>query len=85
MTSVFSFANTAAIRSLGFIVQATSIVGLIKLERRGYFLKKAKVVVILTGHGLKDPDFAIKNLPSISHQPADLNSLLKKIDSSMGG
>ncbi len=62
---------------------AASIAGLIKLKKKNYFSKEAKVVAILTGHGLKDPDFAIKSLPSFSHQPADLNFLLKKIDSSI--
>lgn len=45
---------------------AASIAGLIKLAKKGYFKKvKGKRVVItctLTGHGLKDPQIAIKNI-----------------------
>ncbi|MFH1825236.1 MAG: threonine synthase [Candidatus Firestonebacteria bacterium] len=44
---------------------AAGIAGVIKLTKRGYFKKyksnkKLKVICILTGHGLKDPDRAIK-------------------------
>jgi threonine synthase len=44
---------------------ASSVAGVIKLTKKGYFKKyksdkKLKVVCILTGHGLKDPDRAIK-------------------------
>ena len=43
---------------------AISLAGIIKLYKRGYFLKSStsvvKVVCILTGHGLKDPERAIK-------------------------
>lgn len=38
---------------------AASIAGLLKLSRNGYFSGEALVVAILTGHGLKDPQFAI--------------------------
>ncbi|MBU2495521.1 MAG: threonine synthase [Candidatus Omnitrophota bacterium] len=38
---------------------AASIAGLLKLSQTGYFSREALVVVILTGHGLKDPQFAI--------------------------
>jgi threonine synthase len=46
---------------------AASVAGLIKLAENGYFDKvdayhgdKLRIVCILTGHGLKDPDNAIK-------------------------
>jgi threonine synthase len=38
---------------------AASIAGLLKLSRTGYFSGEALVIAILTGHGLKDPQFAI--------------------------
>ncbi|MFA5392946.1 MAG: threonine synthase [Candidatus Ratteibacteria bacterium] len=38
---------------------AASIAGLLKLSQTGYFSGEALVVAILTGHGLKDPQFAI--------------------------
>lgn len=39
---------------------AASIAGLIKYHRKNYFAKGTRIVCILTGHGLKDPDNAIK-------------------------
>ena len=39
---------------------AASIAGVIKLNREGYFKAGARIVCTLTGHGLKDPDTAIK-------------------------
>ena len=46
---------------------AASIAGLLKLSARGFFkkhkvAKDRKIVCILTGHGLKDPDRAIKSI-----------------------
>jgi threonine synthase len=45
---------------------AASVAGLIKLERKGFFKKvkgkKVTIVCTLTGHGLKDPQIAIKNI-----------------------
>jgi len=38
---------------------AASIAGLLKLSQTKYFSGEALVVAILTGHGLKDPQFAI--------------------------
>ncbi len=38
---------------------AASIAGLLKLGQAGYFTGEVLVVAILTGHGLKDPQFAI--------------------------
>jgi threonine synthase len=36
---------------------AASVAGVIKLAQKGYFKSKpGKIVCILTGHGLKDPD-----------------------------
>lgn len=45
---------------------AASIAGLLKLTRRGFFHRKEPIdiVCILTGHGLKDPERAIKESPS---------------------
>ncbi|MGQ9472441.1 MAG: threonine synthase [Candidatus Caldatribacteriaceae bacterium] len=39
---------------------AASVAGVMKMARSGFFSKKDTVVCILTGHGLKDPDIAIK-------------------------
>ncbi|MDI6781118.1 MAG: threonine synthase [bacterium] len=40
---------------------AASIAGVIKLNKQGYFPEGATIVCILTGHGLKDTDCAIKS------------------------
>lgn len=41
---------------------AASIAGVMKLNREGYFKGGEKVVCVLTGHGLKDPNIAIKTV-----------------------
>ena len=42
---------------------AASVAGLLKLSRNGVHLNESKVVCILTGNGLKDPDLAIQVEP----------------------
>jgi len=63
-----------------------SVAGLLKLKKRGYFksfLKKNKgplsIVCILTGHGLKDPDRAIKTVKPPKVVKADLQAVLYEI------
>ncbi len=59
---------------------AASIAGLLKLNKKRYFNnKKCKIVCILTGHGLKDPERAIKSIkpPKLMH--ANLKSIIKEI------
>lgn len=64
---------------------AASIAGLIKLIDKGYFKNidrqkdNLKIVCILTGHGLKDPDSAIKVAKKPRKIKADLNVILKEI------
>lgn len=41
---------------------AASIAGVMKLKQEGYFEKGQTVVCVLTGHGLKDPNIAIKSV-----------------------
>ncbi len=56
---------------------AASIAGVIKLSDKGFFKEGDSIVCTLTGHGLKDPDNAIK----ISEQPvtvdAEMGAVLK--------
>jgi threonine synthase len=59
---------------------AASIAGVIKLSGQKYFSKRAgskklKVVCILTGHGLKDPDRAIK----VSQTPITVKPNIKEL------
>ncbi|MBU2063289.1 MAG: pyridoxal-phosphate dependent enzyme, partial [Candidatus Omnitrophica bacterium] len=60
---------------------AASVAGIIKLSRQGYFNKipaGAKIVCILTGHGLKDPDRAIKSVAEPKIIPAQIEAVLKE-------
>jgi threonine synthase len=62
---------------------AASVAGLLKYAKRGYFKskKKIKIVCVVTGHGLKDPDRAIK---SVEFKPIvvkpDIKELMRIID-----
>ncbi len=60
---------------------AASVAGIIKLTKRGYFknVKNPKIVCILTGHGLKDPDRAIKSIKEPKVLPVKLEAILKEI------
>ncbi len=64
---------------------AASVAGLLKLIKQQYF-KKAnlndgsyKIVCILTGHGLKDPERAIKTVKPPKAMRADLKAVIKEI------
>ena len=53
---------------------AAAVAGLLKLSREGLDLKGKKIVCIITGTGLKDPDLASNLEPvSIEEVPADLS------------
>ncbi len=63
-----------------------SVAGLMKLVRAGYFQKNApakkgakRIVCILTGHGLKDPDRAIKTIKPPKVVKPELNAIIKEI------
>ena len=64
---------------------AASVAGLLKLIKNGYFKKsnsgnkKFSVVCILTGHGLKDPERAIKTVKPPKLIRADLKAIIKEI------
>ena len=69
---------------------AASVAGLLMLGKRGYFkaaLRKQKrksrepvtIVCILTGHGLKDPERAIKTFEPPRPLPADLAAISKVV------
>ncbi|RME85049.1 MAG: threonine synthase [Zetaproteobacteria bacterium] len=42
---------------------AAAVAGVIKLNEEGYFPDGATIVCTLTGHGLKDPDTAVRHAP----------------------
>ncbi len=64
---------------------AASVAGLLKLAKKGYFRKsqvksqksKVKIVCVLTGHGLKDPDRAIASLKKPKIIKAEINSVIR--------
>ncbi|MFH1784473.1 MAG: threonine synthase [bacterium] len=59
---------------------ASSVAGLKKYIEKGYFKdKKGKLVCVLTGHGLKDPDRAIKVAKPPKVLDADVKAVLKEI------
>lgn len=60
---------------------AASVAGLLKLTRKGYFrkLRVTRIVCILTGHGLKDPDRAIKTIKEPKVVKANLKAVLREI------
>jgi threonine synthase len=55
------------------------IAGLRKLAAAGYFTEEATVTVTLTGHGLKDPDRAIKSAPPYIVVPATLEAVVNAL------
>ena len=65
---------------------AASIAGLLKLAKKGYFdrfsggQRKIRIVCTLTGHGLKDPERAIKTISPPKLVRADLKTIIKEID-----
>ncbi|MDI6605542.1 MAG: threonine synthase [Candidatus Omnitrophota bacterium] len=65
---------------------AASIAGLLKLAKKGYFKRithnaqrTTRIVCILTGHGLKDPDRAISCVKKPKTVKADLQAILREI------
>jgi len=59
---------------------AASIAGLLKLIKKGYFEnKKGRIACILTGHGLKDPERAIKTVKPPKVMAANLKSIIEEI------
>ncbi len=59
---------------------ASSIAGLKKLVRNGFISKDERVVCITTGHGLKDPDTAIKQ----SEKPVEVDAEISAIENALG-
>jgi len=77
------FAYQLLANSEGIFVEpasAASVAGIIKLAKNNYFKsRKGKIVCILTGHGLKDPDRAIASIKKPKVIKADLKAVLKEI------
>jgi threonine synthase len=59
---------------------AASIAGLRKFVKKGVISKNERVVCITTGHGLKDPDTAIKQ----SEKPVEVDAEISVIENALG-
>ncbi len=59
---------------------AASVAGILKLNKQKYFEHQSgKIVCTLTGHGLKDPNIAIKNVEKPKIVKANLDAVLKEM------
>ena len=60
---------------------AASVAGIFKLHQTGYFKEHQEktIVCTLTGHGLKDPNIAIKNLKEPVSVKPEIKTILKEI------
>jgi threonine synthase len=60
---------------------AASVAGILKLSKRGYFdaTEEKIVVCTLTGHGLKDPNIVIKQMPPPVVLPADTRTVVEYV------
>lgn len=59
---------------------AAGIAGVIKLLKRNYFAGGEVLVITLTGHGLKDPDIAVKQAPD----PVSVRPVLEDVSRELG-
>jgi threonine synthase len=59
---------------------ASSIAGLIKLANANIIGKEERVVCVTTGHGLKDPDTAVKS----SEKPIEVDAKMAAIENALG-
>ena len=59
---------------------ASSIAGLIKLVENGTIDKNERIVCVTTGHGLKDPDTAVK----MSEKPVEVDAEIAAIEDVLG-
>jgi threonine synthase len=62
------------------LASAASLAGLRQMRSQGRLPEGATVVCVLTGHGLKDPDWAIAGAPRPELVPAEVGPILSKLD-----
>jgi threonine synthase len=70
-------------RTEGLFVEpasASSIAGLIKLVENGIINRDERIVCVTTGHGLKDPDTAVK----MSEKPVEVDAEISAIEEALG-
>jgi len=78
---ILSAYNSLAVKEgvFGEPASAASVAGLIKKAKSGIDFSGKKVVCVITGTGLKDPDTALKSAHTIPEIPADLETIEKII------
>jgi threonine synthase len=59
---------------------AAAVAGVVKLAARNYFQENTRIVITLTGSGLKDPDFALSFKDPIETIEPSLDSLRKVVE-----
>ena len=59
---------------------AASVAGVLKLARKGFFKRDSKVVCVLTGHGLKDPNIAINSV----NEPIVVDAHVQRVIDAIG-
>jgi threonine synthase len=59
---------------------AASVAGLLKYAATGMLKPGSVIVCTLTGHGLKDPDTALKNLSNTIVVEPDIEKVLKVLE-----
>ncbi|MCX6480250.1 MAG: threonine synthase [Mycobacterium sp.] len=55
---------------------AASVAGLLKAAEDGWVARGSTVVCTVTGHGLKDPDTALRDMPSVTPVPVDAGAVV---------
>ena len=58
---------------------AAAVAGVMKRAKKGYFKRGSTVVVVLTGHGLKDPERAVKTVAQPKTIPPKLGLVMDEI------
>ncbi len=58
---------------------AAAVAGVIKLAKRNYFQENTRIVITLTGSGLKDPDFALSFDDKMECVEPEINQIAKLI------
>ncbi len=62
------------------LASAASVAGLREMARRGEIERGAVVACVLTGHGLKDPDWAVAGAPVPKKVPPEIEPILAELD-----
>jgi threonine synthase len=62
------------------LASAASVAGLRQMSEQGLIPPGATVACVLTGHGLKDPDWAIAGAPQPPLVPADIKAIMEHLD-----